>query len=82
MLHEFHMYACNYLRQMADNSFSWAKERNLVRTNPVHRVEEAKLVLEETFAMENERGETRELSTRGELEACTTVAWRPEPSNL
>ena len=44
------------LRQMADNSFAWAAARGLVRTNEVHKVEEARLVLEETFENENEKG--------------------------
>ena len=59
------------LRQMADNSFAWAKERNLLRTNPVHKMEEAKLVLEESFSLENETGESRELSGHAEVEAQT-----------
>ena len=54
---------------MADNSFAWAKDRKLVRVNPVHKVEEAKLILEETFTASNERGERRELSATGEIEA-------------
>ena len=46
---------------MADNSFAWAAKRGLTRVNEVHGVEEAKLVLEEFFENENERGNTREI---------------------
>ena len=48
---------------MADNSFAWAAARGLIRLNEVHKCEEAKLVLEETFASESEKGEKME--TRG-----------------
>ena len=60
-------------RQMADNSFAWAASRGLTRTNPVHKVEEAKLVLEETFASENERGERTEMSGSATIEECGWV---------
>ncbi|CAE7873531.1 unnamed protein product [Symbiodinium sp. KB8] len=60
-----------YTKQMADNSFQWAAARKLVRTNEVHKCEEAKLVLEETFAVENESGERTELSGTAEIEAHT-----------
>ena len=51
---------------MADNSFAWAAARGLVRTNEVHKVEEAKLVVEETFENESEKGS--KTSFRGEQE--------------
>ena len=54
---------------MADNSFNWAAARKLVRTNEVHKCDEAKLVLEESFAVENESGERMELSGAATLEA-------------
>ena len=60
------------MRQMADNSFIWAASRKLTRVNPVHKVEEAKLVLEEEFAEEREKGEVAELSGTAEVEA---LAW-------
>ena len=54
---------------MADNSFQWAAARKLTRTNEVHKCEEAKLVLEKTFEVENEKGERTELSGTAEIEA-------------
>ena len=53
---------------MADNSFQWAAARNLVRTNPVHQCEEAKLVLEEYFENDSERGTTSEFPGEAEVE--------------
>ncbi|CAE7946763.1 unnamed protein product [Symbiodinium sp. KB8] len=64
----FLMEKCGYTKQMADNSFNWAAARKLVRTNEVHKCDEAKLVLEESFAVENESGERMELSGAATLE--------------
>ena len=50
-------------RTMADRSFAWAKARGLVRDNTVHGEEEARLVLEDSFANENEKGEMTESSS-------------------
>ena len=63
------------LRQMADNSFAWAAARGLVRTNEVHKVEEARLVLEETFENENEKG------TKTSSRASRIFRWRTIVSN-
>ena len=54
---------------MADNAFQWAAACKLVRVNDMHKVEEAKLVLEETFAVENETGDRSEIAGSAELEA-------------
>ena len=43
-------------RQMADRSFDWARARNLTRTNEVHGEEEACLVLEDSFAVNEQTG--------------------------
>ena len=56
------------LRQMIENSWAWAKARNLLRVNEVHKCEEAKLILEETFATEIEHGERMELDAITGLE--------------
>ena len=59
-----------YFRSMADNSFSWAAERGLTRVNEVHKMEEAKLVLEEFFENETEQGTSREMSGSATVEDC------------
>ncbi|CAL1137704.1 unnamed protein product [Cladocopium goreaui] len=53
---------------MADKSFAWAKARGLVRDNTVHGEEEAKLVLEDSFANNNEKGEMTGLRADGLVE--------------
>ena len=58
------------LRQMADNSFSWASKRGLVRTNEVHGMEEAKLVLEEFFENDEEMGSKTRFTAEEAVEDC------------
>ena len=53
---------------MADRSFAWAKARGLVRDNTVHGEEEARLVLEDSFANENEKGEMTSQHASGLVE--------------
>ncbi|CAK9078897.1 Uncharacterized protein SCF082_LOCUS37667 [Durusdinium trenchii] len=53
---------------MIEKSFSWAKARGLTRDNPVHGEEEARLVLEDGFQHDDERGEMRHLKGEGHLE--------------
>ena len=53
---------------MADKSFAWAKAHGLTRDNKVHGEEEAKLVLEDAFANENERGEMTSMKGDGVVE--------------
>ena len=55
-------------RSMIEKSFSWAKARGLTRDNPVHGEEEARLVLEDGFQHDDERGEMRHLKGEGHLE--------------
>ena len=55
---------------MADSSFAWAESRGLTRINPVHKVEEAKLVLEETFSSERKEGSRTEIEGSGTVEDC------------
>ena len=66
---------------MADNSFEWASKRGLVRVNAVHKVEEAKLVLEEYFDNAEERGCERELDATGMVEDRLLYS-NPVPPNL
>ena len=45
---------------MADHAFEWAAKNHLVRQNPIHGEEEANIVLDENFIMEEEEGESYE----------------------
>lgn len=56
------------LRQMVENSWSWARSRGLLRVNPTHKEEEAKLVLEENFSNMTETGDCYSFKARGDLE--------------
>ena len=53
---------------MADNSFAWAASKGLLRTNEVHKTEEAKLVVEEKFSKRTERGSVKELNSHALVE--------------
>ena len=53
---------------MIDNSWTWAAANNLLRVNPVHGEEEAKLVLEDWFESNHETGSSRYMEARGEIE--------------
>ncbi|CAE6962824.1 FAM186A, partial [Symbiodinium sp. CCMP2456] len=55
-------------RQMADNSFAWAASKGRLRTNEVHKTEEAKLIIEEKFVNRTERGSKKTMSAEGEDE--------------
>ena len=62
---------------MADNSFAWAATKGLLRTNEVHKTEEAKLVVEEKFSNITERGSTKELNSSVLVEdPCTKLSLR------
>ena len=56
-----------------DRSWSWASQRNLVRTNPVHGEEEARLVLEDWFANENEEGTSTNAAGSGTFEDLSVL---------
>ena len=53
---------------MVDNAFAWAKSKGLVRVNPVHGEEEARLVLSESFEIVDEQGACTELAGSFEAE--------------
>ena len=58
-----------YSKTMIDNSFNHARAKGLVRINPVHKEEEARLVLDETFNQEREIGECSAFEASGMVEA-------------
>ena len=43
-----------------DNAFEWAAKNNLLRINPMHGEEEANIILDDNFIMEEEEGESYE----------------------
>lgn len=51
---------------MCEAAWQWARERNLLRINEIHREEEARLILNEEFQMVDETGQ--EISMEGSLE--------------
>lgn len=51
---------------MCDAAWQWARERNLIRVNEIHREEEARLILNEEFQMVDESGQ--EVTMQGGLE--------------
>ncbi len=53
---------------MIDSSFEWAASRGLTRINPVHKEEEAKLIISEKFGCETEKGERMQLEGQGTCE--------------
>ena len=69
-------------RSMVENSWSWAQSKGLVRTNEVHKCEEARLVLEETFEHDTEKGTDRELHGEATVEDCTLHDFQFIPSRL
>lgn len=52
----------NELRKMADSGFDYAAKNNLLRTNHIHGEQEAKLMLEEGFSMDQTQEESVEQS--------------------
>ncbi|CAE7389470.1 unnamed protein product [Symbiodinium sp. CCMP2592] len=53
---------------MINAGFAWATANGLVRKNPVHQEEEAKLVISETFELQDQQGTEINLSGSFELE--------------
>lgn len=56
------------LRSMVEKSWAWAKQRGLVRVNEVHGEEEAKLLLEDWFENDQEKGTSTTANASGEFE--------------
>ncbi|CAE7273781.1 unnamed protein product, partial [Symbiodinium sp. KB8] len=70
-----------YSQSMVENSWTWAQSRGLVRVNEVHKCEEARLVLEETFEHDLEKGTDREIHAEATLEdEDNAFLDEPEPS--
>ena len=55
-------------RPMVDKAFVWAEGKGLVRKNAIHGEDEARLVLEDFFGSNNERGEMTHAQAEGEVE--------------
>ena len=53
---------------MIERSWKWAHEQKLIRKNPVHGEEEAKLVLEDFFSSSVELGESTNATADGAFE--------------
>ena len=56
---------------MISAAWDWAKERNLLRVNPVHKEEQAKLILSEVFEVNSETGAETSMSGTIEVEDST-----------
>ena len=54
------------LRSMCDHAFAWAKQNGLWQINPVHKEEEASLVIERLFQVAENEGE--EMSQTGSFQ--------------
>ena len=59
---------CHYSKSMIDSSFAHARSMGLVRTNKVHKEEEARLVLDDTFNNMDETGSSQHLSGSAAVE--------------
>ena len=59
-----------------ENSWTWAQSRGLVRVNEVHKCEEARLVLEETFEHDLEKGTDREIHAEATLEDSSDIKYK------
>ena len=53
---------------MINNAFDWARENGHLRTNHIHREEEAQLVLSDTFELMDETGSSMDLSGGMEMQ--------------
>ena len=58
----------HYSKSMIDSSFAHARSMGLVRVNPVHKEEEARLVLDDTFNSRDETGSSQQLSGSAAIE--------------
>ena len=62
---------------MITAAFQWAASKNLVRRNPVHKDEEARLIIGEDFELLDETGQEVRMEGSVELEdrsaTCTYV---------
>ena len=61
-------------RQMVAAAWDWAKSRNLVRVNPIHKEEEAKLILSDTFEISTETGSETKMQGTVEVEDIRIIS--------
>ena len=54
-------------RPMIDAAWSWAASHGLLRTNEIHKEQEAKLILSDSFELQDETGQ--EIALNGTIEA-------------
>ena len=47
---------------MINAAWEWARSRNLIRVNPIHKEEEAKLLINESFELCTETGSQMDMS--------------------
>ncbi|CAJ1389778.1 unnamed protein product [Effrenium voratum] len=60
----------HWTKSMCDNAFAWAKEKGLYQVNPVHKEEEASLVIENFYKVQETEGQTMTQRASFETEAC------------
>ena len=53
---------------MVESAWSWGSAKNLLRRNPVHGEEEARLVLSESFELLDEQGTSTRMEGSFEME--------------
>ena len=63
-----------YLRAMVAAAWEYARARNLLRLNPIHQEEEAKLVIQDTFEASSETGAETSMAGTVEMEDTKLVA--------
>lgn len=73
---------CHYSAKMIDHSFEHARAKGLVRTNPVHKEEEAKIIIDDEFDRVDEQGESQRLEASGLLEDQTSSYRVPQIKGL
>ena len=66
-----------HLRPMIDNAFQWAQANGHLRTNSVHKQQEAHLVLNEEFELLDESENTMNLEGTMEIQASQNSTTRP-----
>ena len=70
-----YMYTCIWhIRAMADNAFEWAKVQGRLRTNPIHKAEEADIPFDFEWTNTKESGTRTEWQGSMEVEAACIIA--------
>ena len=63
----------SFPRKMIDRAFEWARQNKKLRSNPVHGEDEARLVLSETFEIQNVDLEETNRSGTVEMQETTVT---------